>query len=235
LIDWRLPVLSIAFFGPFRCFDPAYGCRCQHFARVNFAGFFHSFPERNESVTRLTNSKTLIDFLPPAADDAFQRCVMKTAWIAGGLIFVLGMATQWRGARAGADRDGLLAADRAFDAATAAKKFDGFSSFLADNVATLRADQPVLRGKVAMQQAWKPLLENQALSLRWQPTSAEISKSKDLGYTVGSYTLTQTNEKGSAVVGTGKYLTVWRLQKDGTWKVEFDTGVPDTDPAKAKQ
>jgi ketosteroid isomerase-like protein len=160
---------------------------------------------------------------------------MKRAWIAGGMMFILGIATQWCVARAAANHDALLAADRAFDAATAEKKFDGFSSFLADNVATLRADRPVVSGKAAMQQVWKPLLENKSISLRWQPLSAEISKSKDLGYTVGSYTITQTDEKGSATVGSGKYLTVWRLQKDGSWKVEFYTGVPDTPPASPKQ
>jgi ketosteroid isomerase-like protein len=52
---------------------------------------------------------------------------------------------------------------------------------------------------------------------------------------VGSYTVTRTDEKGASIAGTGKYLTLWRLQSDGSWKVEFDTGVPDTDPATAKQ
>ena len=132
-------------------------------------------------------------------------------------------------------RDVALLVTDPFDAATAERKIDGFSSFLADNVATLRADEPVLRGKAALQQDWKGLLENKSMSLRWQPISAEISKSGDLGYTVGSYTITQTDEKGGAIQGTGKYLTVWRLQKDGLWKVEFDTGVPDTPPAPQKQ
>ena len=155
---------------------------------------------------------------------------MRRMWLAGGLLFLFGMATQWAFARA-ANRDALLAADRAFDAATAEKGFDGFSSFLAENVSTLRANQPVISGKAGMQRVWKPLLENKSVSLRWQPISAEISKSNDLGYTVGSFTLKQTDEKGVVATGTGKYLTVWRLQKDGSWKVEFDTGVSDTSPA----
>jgi ketosteroid isomerase-like protein len=147
-----------------------------------------------------------------------------------GALLVGGIAiVAWSGPSA-PNRDALLRVDREFDAATAEKKFEGFSSFLADNASTLRPDQPVLRGKAAVQQAWKPLLEDKSLSLRWQPISAEIAKSGDLGYTVGSYTLTQTDEKGSATVGTGKYLTAWRLQKDSSWKVEFDTGVPDTPP-----
>jgi ketosteroid isomerase-like protein len=160
---------------------------------------------------------------------------MKRTWLACGVLFIGGIVTLGRSAPPAANRDALLAADRAFDAATAEKNMDGFSSFLADNVSTLRADQPVLRGKGAMQQEWKALLENKSISLRWQPISAEISKSGDLGYTVGSYTITRTDEKGSAIVGTGKYLTVWRLQKDGSWKVEFDTGVPDTPPASSRQ
>jgi ketosteroid isomerase-like protein len=160
---------------------------------------------------------------------------MKRMSLACGVLFVAGIVTVGRSAPRAANRDALLAADRAFDSATSAKKIDGFSSFLADNVSTLRADQPVLRGKAAMQQVWKGLLENKSISLRWQPASADISKSGDLGYTVGSYTITRRDDKGSAIVGTGKYLTIWRLQMDGSWKVEFDTGVPDTAPASPRQ
>jgi ketosteroid isomerase-like protein len=160
---------------------------------------------------------------------------MKQLWLACGVMIIGGIVTLGRSAVPVTKRDSLLEADRAFDAATAEKKLDGFSSFLAENVSTLRADRPVLRGITAMRQEWKPLLENKSTSIRWQPISAEISKNGDLGYTVGSYTITRTDEKGSSVVGTGKYLTVWRVQKDGSWKVEFDTGVPDTPPVSQKQ
>ena len=156
---------------------------------------------------------------------------MKRKWLLWGVLSIAAITAVGRGAPPVANRDALLAADRAFDAATAEKKLDGFSSFLADNASTLRADRPVLQGKAAVQQEWKGLLENKSISLRWQPISAEIAKSGDLGYTVGSYTITRTDEKGSAIVGTGKYLTVWRLQRDKSWKVEFDTGVPDSPPA----
>jgi ketosteroid isomerase-like protein len=142
--------------------------------------------------------------------------------------------TVGRSAPPAANPDALLAVDRAFDAATADKNIEGFASFLADNVSTLRADQPILRGKAAMLQEWRLLLENRSVSLRWQPASAEISKSGDLGYTVGAYTMTRTGDKGSVTLGTGKYLTVWRLQKDRSWKVEFDTGVPDTSAVSQK-
>ena len=159
---------------------------------------------------------------------------MNRIWLACAVLFIGGVMTVGRSAPPAANPDALLAADRAFDAATADKNIDGFSSFLADNVSTLRADQPILRGKAAMLQEWRSLLENRSISLRWQPASAEISKSGDLGYTVGSYTMTRKGDKGSVTLGTGKYLTVWRLQKDRSWKVEFDTGVPDTSAVSQK-
>src|SRR3979490_1726166 len=159
---------------------------------------------------------------------------MRRIWLAVGVLFVAGIVPVGRSAPPAAKRDALLAADRAFDAATAERKIEGFSSFLADNVSTLRADQPVLRGKTAPQNDWKSQLENSSISLRWQPISAEISKSGDLGYTVGSYVMNRTDEKGMVNLVTIKRPTVCRLQNTGGVKGEFDTGVPHASPATQK-
>jgi ketosteroid isomerase-like protein len=129
-----------------------------------------------------------------------------------------------------ADIAGLLEADQAFDRATATKGLEGFASFIADDVSTLRPDKPVITGKSAMVDLWTPLLHNPALSIRWKPLSASASTGGDLGYTVGSYEITQTDDKGKTVAATGKYVTIWRKQADGSWKVVFDSGVADTAP-----
>jgi ketosteroid isomerase-like protein len=128
--------------------------------------------------------------------------------------------------------DALLKADTDFATATAEKGLEGFGSFLADDAATLRADKPVISGKDAFLASWTSLLNNHALSIKWKPMTASISSSGDLGFTVGSYEITRTGEQGAQVVATGKYVTIWRKQHDGLWKVVFDTGVTDT-PADA--
>ena len=134
-----------------------------------------------------------------------------------------------------ANRDALLAADRAFDAATAEKKLDGFSSFLADNASTLRADRPVLQGKAAVQQEWKGLLENKSISLRWQPISAEIAKSGDLGYTRGTYVLTATDPASQkAVTEKGRFVTIFRKEADGSWKAVQHISNADAPAAPSK-
>jgi ketosteroid isomerase-like protein len=63
-------------------------------------------------------------------------------------------------------------------------------------------------------------------SLSWQPVYAAVAASRDLGFTIGEYTSTGRGPTGAAVQRFGKYLTVWRLQPDGTWKFVVDGGNP---------
>lgn len=128
----------------------------------------------------------------------------------------------------------LLEADRAFDAATAARGEAGLASFLSDDMTTIRADQPIVRGKDAFVAGWKPIFTTPGLALRWQPQLARISDDGTLGFTVGASTTTMTEQGVSRVVGSSKYVTIWRKQPDGSWKVIFDSGVRDTPPAVTK-
>ena len=150
------------------------------------------------------------------------------------LLFICGMAQANSPKKASGGTDALLKADSDFAAATAEKGLEGFGSFLADDAATLRPDKPVISGKEAFLASWTSLLNNHALSITWKPMTASISSSGDLGFTVGSYEITKAGEKSKQIVATGKYVTIWRKQRDGSWKVLFDTGVTDT-PAEASK
>jgi len=63
-------------------------------------------------------------------------------------------------------------------------------------------------------------------SLAWHPVYAAVAESKDLGFTIGEYIATGLGPSGAAVQRTGKYLTVWKLQSDGSWKFLVDGGNP---------
>jgi ketosteroid isomerase-like protein len=55
------------------------------------------------------------------------------------------------------------------------------------------------------------------------------------GVTSGRYKVIGTVKDGKDVVlSTGGYVTVWRLEKDGTWEVVFDADSPDP-PAPANE
>jgi ketosteroid isomerase-like protein len=61
-------------------------------------------------------------------------------------------------------------------------------------------------------------------SLTWTPVKADMAASGDLGYTYGNYVFKSKDKEGKPVTHYGKYVSIWRKQKDGSWKVVVDMG-----------
>ncbi len=68
-----------------------------------------------------------------------------------------------------------------------------------------------------------PLTPAQML-IEWYPTVAEVSADEDMGVTAGAYRAHAAARSGS-IEWAGNYLSVWRKQGDGAWKVVLDGGV----------
>lgn len=64
-------------------------------------------------------------------------------------------------------------------------------------------------------------------TLTWEPQAAVVSSSGDLGYTWGFFEVRSRSDAKKAQ--KGKYVTIWRRQKDGSWKFILDTGNPNPD------
>lgn len=61
--------------------------------------------------------------------------------------------------------------------------------------------------------------------LVWTPTKIDVSEDGTLGYTWGRYDFTTQGKDGKADVQTGIYLTIWKRDSSGAWKIAFD-GAP---------
>jgi ketosteroid isomerase-like protein len=61
-------------------------------------------------------------------------------------------------------------------------------------------------------------------SLAGVPVKAEMAASGDLGYTYGTYVFEDKDQDGKLITAYGKYATVWKKEKDGSWKVVMDMG-----------
>lgn len=59
--------------------------------------------------------------------------------------------------------------------------------------------------------------------LSWQPSMARISKSGDWGFTSGTFNI-QPNVADSAG-SFGQYLSVWKVNAKGIWKLALDLGI----------
>lgn len=98
-----------------------------------------------------------------------------------------------------------------------------YMSYYADDAVELPNGAGILSGKAAIAKTMD-FLDNNDNRLTWSPVGADISSSGDLGYTYGTYEFRSKDKDGNPVIEHGKYTTVWKLQKDGNWKVALDMG-----------
>jgi ketosteroid isomerase-like protein len=121
------------------------------------------------------------------------------------------------------DPGALLDADRAFAADVAKRGLDAWSdAFTADGVA-FPANAPLTVGRGAIRELMAPAFATSGFRIEWTPQRADASG--DLGYTIGFYEV-HAPKNGTDVVTRGKYLTVWKRQPNGAWKVAADAGTP---------
>ena len=127
----------------------------------------------------------------------------------------------------------LLSTDRQWATAAAAKDLDRAMSFFADGAAMLLPNTPTVTGKDALRGVWSELLHTKGASLTWKPRSATVSQSGELGYTIGRYAFSSTDPDGNTAISAGKYVTIWKKQPDGQWKVTVDIGNTNSPPPAA--
>jgi uncharacterized protein (TIGR02246 family) len=121
-----------------------------------------------------------------------------------------------------ADERAVREADAGWSKASAAKDVEAYVGFLAEDVLVLPPNAPMLTGKESMRKGISEGWATPGFALSWQASKAEASRSGDLAYTVGTYQFTVNNPKGKPVTDRGKYVTVWKKQPDGKWKVAAD-------------
>jgi uncharacterized protein (TIGR02246 family) len=117
----------------------------------------------------------------------------------------------------------LMEADRAFARATADRGTDGWVSNFAES-GTMFRDGEIVRGHDAIQTLMEPAFATEGSGIAWEPTEADIAASGDLGYTIGRFESTFVGPDGQRGKRTGTYVTIWKKQGDGSWKVAVDIG-----------
>jgi ketosteroid isomerase-like protein len=113
----------------------------------------------------------------------------------------------------------LLDADNNWATACKSKDVNRMIAFY-DEEATLVV-QPPVRGADDLRKLWEKYFSLPDYLLTWQAEDAWISKSGDIAYTSGPWEQ-QWTQDGKLLKFTGRYLAVWRKQKDGSWKVLID-------------
>lgn len=105
----------------------------------------------------------------------------------------------------------------------------GFADWFADDGVALGNGAAPKIGKLAIAKSanWSP----RDYQLTWTPTDAMMGPSGDMGYTWGHYEGRSKDSHGNPVLTSGRYITMWRREPDGNWKVVLDAGA--NEPAGA--
>lgn len=121
------------------------------------------------------------------------------------------------------ERNTLLAVDREWSQTT--KDIEKYLSYFAPEASVYSPGMPVATGSAAIRAAFTEMSSMPGFSVAWTPTKAEVSAAGDLGYTVGTYEATI-----GGAVEKGKYVSAWKKQPAGGWKVIEDIFNADAAP-----
>lgn len=114
----------------------------------------------------------------------------------------------------------LFDLEKKFARDTAAGGGAAFAKWFADDAVQLgNKEAPVVgRAAIAANTNWSPA----QYQLTWTPEGGRMSPGGDMGFTWGHYAGHSKDRDGNPVETAGRYMTVWKKQADGSWKVEMD-------------
>ena len=109
-----------------------------------------------------------------------------------------------------------------FQKDVAARGGPGFAEWFAADGVLLGNGAAPLTGRVAIEKSttWSP----KDYQLIWTPTDAVMGPSGDIGYTWSHWEGHSKDANGNPVETSGRFVTIWCKERDGSWKVALDAG-----------
>ena len=113
-------------------------------------------------------------------------------------------------------------AEKAFEAMAKEKGIAEAFVFYADSNAVIkRRNDSLIRGKEGIRNFYSDAFYKTA-SVTWAPDFIETSPDGGLGYTYGKYLWQSKDSTGKINEFRGVFHTVWKKQKDGSWRYVWD-------------
>lgn len=120
----------------------------------------------------------------------------------------------------------VFAAESSFAATLAARDLDAFGSYVASE-AIFFGRSRALHGRTEIVSGWKPLFDGPTPPFSWRPEVVEVLESGTLAHSSGPV----MNPDGTVF---GIFNSIWRLEKDGRWRVVFDKGCDVCDSTRTR-
>lgn len=125
-----------------------------------------------------------------------------------------------------ADEAAIRKAEAGMEDAVASLDAQKAVSYYTEDVVGMSADAPLMQGKANALHYFEGMLKEKP-EISWTPSHVEAARSGDLGYSWGVGKVVTKGKRGKPVVTTMKYLSVWKKQAGGNWKIAVDSLIPD--------
>ena len=125
-------------------------------------------------------------------------------------------------------REAITQTYRGFEEAFFRADVEAISMAYTEDAEWLVPEAPPIKGRQAIAQTWKHIVGNGGNKTRVEVR--EVQEAGDWAYDVGTFTATAPD---GSVLNSGKYIVIWRIQPDGSWKIHRDIFNWDIPPRSA--
>jgi ketosteroid isomerase-like protein len=116
----------------------------------------------------------------------------------------------------------IIRTEKEFEKMAAQKSIaEAFYFFADENAVIKREHDTLIMGKENILKYYENK-RNPDVTLNWTPDFVNVSEDGTLGYTYGKYLWKSKDQTGAAVEYRGIFHTVWKRQKDGSWRYVWD-------------
>jgi len=135
-----------------------------------------------------------------------------------------------------ADESAVKETDAQWAKTAGTNDLDGTVAYYTDDASLLPPNAPIATGKQAIRAVWATMLSPDT-TVSWQVSKADVARSGELAYVMGTYQITAKNPQGKSQEDHGKLVEVWKKQADGKWKTvadifNSDVPLPTQEPKK---
>ena len=127
-------------------------------------------------------------------------------------------------------RAALRAVDSLLQVAIESSNAERTAAFYAEDAVLMPVAESIVEGRAAIRAEWQHVFGIPGYATRARLVAAEPSIAGDLGYTRGTYESPMLGPNGEQLLERGKWVSIWKRQTDGQWRIVVDIFNTDTPP-----
>ncbi|WP_411281526.1 YybH family protein [Gemmatimonas sp.] len=124
----------------------------------------------------------------------------------------------------------LRTADAMVQEAIVSRDAERATSFYAENAVMMPVAESSVEGRAAILAEWRHVFGIPGFANRARLVASEVSTAGDFGYTRGTYESPMLSTDGQSLLERGKWVSIWKRQSDGHWRIIVDIFNTDTPP-----